>query len=63
MKESDIVYERGDYWVSREDVGYYKIWRTGATCSTRVGTVCYSDDDAKAINKAIAECNRRADMN
>lgn len=38
MKEEDIVFELGDYWVSKEPNGY-KVWKTGITHSTKVATV------------------------
>jgi hypothetical protein len=60
--ENDIVYEKGIFWVHRVKPGKYQILRTGLTYSTIVGWVTYTDDDAKAIKKAIAECDRRAGM-
>jgi len=59
-KENDVVHENGIFWVHRQAPGKYQILRTGATYSTIVGWVTYTDDDAKALKRAIAECDRRA---
>jgi hypothetical protein len=58
--ENDIVYENGIFWVHRVKPGKYQILQTGPTYSTIVGWVTYTDDDVKAITKAIAECDKRA---
>ena len=58
--ENDIIYENGIFWVHRVKPGKYQILRTGTTYSTIVGWVTYTEDDATAIKKAIAECDRRA---
>lgn len=39
MTEADILYERGDFWVSRErdrrhPAGSFHVWRSGVTHST-----------------------------
>ena len=58
--ENNIVYENGIFWVHRQAKGKYQILQTGPTYSTIVGWVTYTDDDARAKQRAIEECDRRA---
>lgn len=55
-KESDIVHETVNFWVSREPKGF-KVWQIGFTHSTLVSTIGY--DGPRGLDRAIAECNRR----
>ena len=58
MKPSQIMYERGRYWVARNAKGHYEVYRTGITASERVAYVGYVGE--KGVNRAVAECDRRA---
>lgn len=58
-KESDIMYENGDYWVLKVEKGY-EVYKIGVTCSTRCAIIGYKDD--KGLERAIAECNKRANI-
>ena len=58
--ENDIIHENGIFWVHRQAKGKYQILQTGPTYSTVVGWVTYTDDDARAKQWAIGECDRRA---
>jgi len=57
-RESDIAYERGEYWVLRvgKDKGY-KIYKNGITHSTRCAIIGFPGDVGLA--RAIAEIDRR----
>ena len=57
MRESDIVYERGPYWVARSHSGFV-IYRNEATGhSTRCAFIGYLGEDG--LNRAKAEIERR----
>ena len=56
-KESDIIFEAGDYWVSRERKGF-KVWRGGFIYATLVATIGYEGE--KGEKRAIEECKLRA---
>ena len=57
-RESDIAYERGEYWVLRvgKDKGY-EVYKNGITHSTRCAIIGFPDDVGLA--RAIAEIDRR----
>lgn len=59
MKEQDIVFEVGKFWVRRVKSGQYEIYKAGVTGSVRVGSVQFSDDDAKARTLAVQQCTAR----
>ena len=64
MKEQDVVFEVGNFWVRRVESGHYDIYRiykAGVTASVRVGSVQFSDDDAKARTLAVQQCTARND--
>ena len=61
MKEQDIVFEAGKFWVRRVKSGHYEIYKTGVTASVRYGTVQFSDDDSRARALAIQQCTARND--
>lgn len=56
MRESDILHETGDYWVSRDKSGSH-VWRSGITHSTRVQSFPATDD---GLSLAIAYADYRA---
>lgn len=43
MKESDILYQRGSYWVSRTPRGYV-VWKDGNVCASSVATFALTMD-------------------
>lgn len=59
MKEQDIVFEAGKFWVRRVKNGHYEIYKTGVTASVRVGSVQFFDDDSWARAIAIQQCTER----
>lgn len=68
MKESDILYERGAYWVCAEQFGSgrlrpksngFAVYRAGLTHSVRVMSVGFSGE--RGLQRAIDEANKRAD--
>ena len=61
MKEQDIVFEVGKFWVRRVKTGNYEIYKAGFTGSVRVGAVQFSDDDSRARALAIQQCTARND--
>jgi len=56
-RENDILFEAGDYWVSREKKGF-KVWKNGHVHSTLVATIGYEGE--KGSTRAIEECKKRA---
>jgi len=56
MRESDIVYEKADYWVTRVRYGY-DVYKNGVTHSTRVAQIGYKGEQGLA--RAKAEIERR----
>lgn len=57
MKENDILYENGDYWVCREHYGF-AVYKTGITHSVRVASIGFKGDEG--LQRAKAEADRRA---
>jgi hypothetical protein len=53
MKESDIVYENGNYWVARER-DRYTVYQSGATHSISDSSYGKSKD---GLTLAIARCD------
>ena len=56
IRESDIVYERGTYWVLRVKTGF-EVYRNGITHSTRCAQIGFQGE--KGRQRAIEEINRR----
>ena len=56
---AQIVYENGQHWVKKLSTGRYEIYRNDLTRAVRRGWVSYPNDDAKALQRAIADCDRR----
>ena len=59
----DIVYEKGDYYVSREPFGKskwlgYAVYKNGITHATRTDTIGMAGK--LGLEKAIEACDRRA---
>lgn len=54
MKESDIKYEKGDYWVAAVDKKQYTVYKSGITHSTSDSSYPFTDD---GLSLAIARCN------
>lgn len=59
MKESDILYENGMFWVCKAKHGY-EVYESGITHSTRRAIIGYEGADGLA--KAKAEADRRAKL-
>lgn len=38
MREADILYQRGPFWVSRNKAGAYLVWKDGITHATSRAT-------------------------
>ena len=58
LKESDILYEVGDYWVTKAAKGGYEVYKTGTISSTRVARIGYKGE--KGLKRAKAEADKRA---
>ena len=56
MKESDILYEAGKFWVMKSKIGF-EVYKSGITHSTRCGQFGYKG--TVGFNKAKAEADRR----
>ena len=61
MREQDIVFEAGNFWVLRVKIGHYEIYKAGLCASVRAGSVQFSGDDSKAQALAIQQCTARND--
>lgn len=60
MKESDILHENGNHWVSREKgVGHFKVWEVRGCASYLCGTFHFSSRPEYALERAIKHCNNR----
>ena len=59
-RERDIIHENGKYWVWRKNTGWYEVFKNVGTYSLRCATVSFGNDDERARNRAIEECDRRA---
>lgn len=57
MREADILYENGPFWVCRKGKGF-EVYRAGVTHSTRVASVGF--EGQKGLDRAKAEADRRA---
>ena len=57
MKESDILYENGDFWVTKGKKGY-EVYQSGVTHSVRVAVIGWEGEEG--LTKARAEADRRA---
>jgi hypothetical protein len=55
-KLSDIVFERGDYWVKRAAKGF-EVYKIGATASTRCAIIGF--EGQKGLDYAKQEIERR----
>lgn len=59
MSAHGIIHEGSGHHVRRVGPGHYEVYRNGITAATRCGIFHFSNNDAKALARAIAECNRR----
>lgn len=58
MKESDILYESGDYWIARTPRRKgFEVYKIGATHSTRCAIIGY--EGQKGLDLAKEEIKRR----
>ncbi|MNC15851.1 hypothetical protein D3C75_636840 [compost metagenome] len=60
MKEEDILYQNGDYWIMRNQKGYYEIIRDGITHGTVCMVVGEGPGPNLGLDRAKAECDKRA---
>lgn len=59
LKESDILYENGDYWVCKSFAKKgYEVYRIGITNSTRCAIIGFEGEEG--LKRAKAECDKRA---
>lgn len=58
-KEKDIVHEGKNHWVLRVKPGYFEVYKRGITHSVRCDIIQFSNDESKALTRAIELCNRR----
>ncbi len=58
MRESDILYQSGPYWVCRKGKGF-EVYKDGVTHSVRVASIGFEGE--KGLQRAKAECDRRQD--
>jgi len=58
MKESDILFEKGDYFVlASKAFNGYEVYKNGATHATRCASIGYAGKIG--LDKAIQEIERR----
>lgn len=55
IKEKDIVFEQGDFWVYQTKQKTYEVYRIGATCSTRVAIIGFKGEQGLEIAKREIE--------
>lgn len=56
----DVVHENGCAWVLRKGPGWFEVYRTGLTHSTRCGTFHFSTRPAYALERAIEHAEKLA---
>lgn len=60
MKESDILYEKGDYYVIKSKHGF-EVYKNGLTHATRCAQIGYKGE--VGLQKSIDEIDRRIKSN
>jgi hypothetical protein len=55
--ETQIAYEKADYWVLHLGLKGFEVYRNGITHSTRCAVIGYQGE--KGLSRAIAEIDRR----
>lgn len=60
MKVSEILYEKGEYWVKKAKHGY-EVYKTGLTVSTRCAQIGW--EGGRGFQKAKEEIDRRLTQN
>ena len=58
MRESDILYQTGPYWVCKGDYHGYEVHRDGMTHATRCAIIGYTG--TKGLELAMREADKRA---
>ena len=56
-KESDIAYEKGQFWVLNLGSKGFEVYKNGLTHSTRCAVIGFSGQNG--LDRAIVEINRR----
>ena len=54
------MHESGNYWIAKIGKGHFEVYKNGVTHATRCDIIHYSDDEPKALARAILLCERRA---
>lgn len=57
-REEQIAYETKSHWVLEVKPGYFEIYKTGITHSTRCGIIGPYNEPGRARSRAIEECDR-----
>lgn len=57
LKESDIKFEKGDYWVFQTPKGGYEVYKVGITHSTRCAQIGYPGE--VGLQRSKDEIDRR----
>lgn len=57
MRESDILFEYGNYYVIAVKTGY-EVYKRGTTAAQRVARIGWPKS-AIGVNRAVEECKRR----
>lgn len=59
-KEEDIKHQTRNFWVlGLPKSGFYEVYQSGVTHSTRVASVSSSRNPILALKRAIETCNKR----
>lgn len=64
LKESDILYQNGDFWVckcywNKKHIGF-EVYKNGITHSTLCATIGLGEN--YGLDRAIKECDKRANQ-
>ncbi|MGO1069468.1 hypothetical protein [Lysobacter sp. CA199] len=59
----DVVHENGRSWVLRKGPGWFEVYTTGITHSTRCGTFHFSARPGYALERAIEHAAKLATHN
>ena len=57
MREEDILYQNGNYWVCKAKVGY-EVYKDKITHAVRCGI--FGSEGEHWFKRAVHECNRRS---
>jgi hypothetical protein len=57
LTESDILYEKGNYWICMSPSGGYEVYHNTITHAERVAIIGYKGE--KGFERAKLECDKR----